>query len=135
MALDLIANNATNYQDITRTAQNIPVSSNTIHGTGDVQSAAKILLEQKKSSDSNQQKEEAEANSQRIKNAINQANDKMKHVRTGCEFSYNDEINRVSIKIYDKDTKEVIREIPPEESLKMLEKVWEIAGLLVDEKR
>jgi len=35
----------------------------------------------------------------------------------------------------DVDTDKVIREIPPEETLEMLQKLWEVAGLLVDEKR
>ena len=34
----------------------------------------------------------------------------------------------------DKDTKEVLKEYPPEKTLDMIAKVWEIAGLLVDEK-
>jgi len=33
------------------------------------------------------------------------------------------------------DTDEVIREIPPEKSLDMLQKMLEMAGILVDEKR
>ncbi len=39
------------------------------------------------------------------------------------------------IKIVDKDTKEVIKEFPPEETLDMIEKVWELAGIMVDERR
>ena len=35
----------------------------------------------------------------------------------------------------DKDTKEVIKEFPPEKTLDMIAKVWEVAGILVDEKR
>ena len=31
--------------------------------------------------------------------------------------------------------KEVIKEFPPEETLDMIAKVWELAGILVDEKR
>ncbi len=54
---------------------------------------------------------------------------------TRCEFSYHEETHRVSIKVMDKETDEVIREIPPEKSLEMLQKMWEMAGLLVDEKR
>jgi flagellar protein FlaG len=34
----------------------------------------------------------------------------------------------------DKDTEEIIREVPPEKTLAMIEKMWELAGLLVDEK-
>jgi flagellar protein FlaG len=41
----------------------------------------------------------------------------------------------VTIKLVDKETKEVIKELPPEKTLDMIAKVWEMAGLLVDEKR
>lgn len=72
---------------------------------------------------------------QQIKNAITRANNKMKYHRTKCEFSYHEETKRVSIKVMDKDTEEVIREIPPEETLEMIERMWELAGLLIDERR
>ena len=41
----------------------------------------------------------------------------------------------VTIKIIDKETKKVIKELPPEKTLDMIAKVWEMAGILVDEKR
>ncbi len=75
------------------------------------------------------------ASEQQIKSAISQANNKMKSQRTKCEFSYHEATKRVSIKVVDKDTQEVIREIPPEETLEMVEKMWELAGILVDERR
>ena len=68
-----------------------------------------------------------------IKEATNRANRSME--RTRCEYSYHKETKRVSIKVIDKDTDKVIREIPPEKSLDMLQKMWEMAGILVDEKR
>lgn len=49
-------------------------------------------------------------------------------------FGIHEKTNRVTIKIVDKSTKEVIKEYPPEETLDMIAKVWEIAGILVDEK-
>ena len=49
-------------------------------------------------------------------------------------FGIHDATNRVMIKIVDKDTKEVLKEYPPEKTLDMIAKVWEVAGLLVDEK-
>ena len=45
------------------------------------------------------------------------------------------EVLTTEITIKDKETDEVIKEIPSEKALKMLEKAWEIAGILVDEKR
>lgn len=54
---------------------------------------------------------------------------------TVAEFGYHEATHRITIKIKDKDTDEVIKEIPSEKALKMLQKAWEIAGILVDEKR
>ena len=54
---------------------------------------------------------------------------------TIAEFGYNEPTNRVTIKIKNKETDEVIKEIPSEKALEMLAKAWELAGLLVDEKR
>ena len=78
---------------------------------------------------------DSEASAKQIINAISRANNKLKMHKTRCEFSYHEETRRVSIKVLDKDTEEVIREIPPEESLEMLEKMWELAGILIDERR
>lgn len=68
-----------------------------------------------------------------IDDAVKKANLRMEHTR--CEYSYHKKTNRVSIKVINADTDEVIREIPPEKSLDMLQKMWEMAGILVDEKR
>jgi len=50
-------------------------------------------------------------------------------------FGIHEDTKRVMIKIVDKKSKEVIKEYPPEKTLDMIAKVWELAGLLVDEKR
>ena len=50
-------------------------------------------------------------------------------------FGIHEKTNHVTIKIVDKKTKEVIKEFPPEKTLDMIAKVWEMAGLMVDEKR
>lgn len=54
---------------------------------------------------------------------------------TVCQYGVDEATQRVTLKIVDKETKEVLKEFPPEKTLKMIAKVWEIAGLLVDEKR
>ncbi len=65
--------------------------------------------------------------------AVEQLNKQMSN--SEAIFGIHDGTNRVTIKIVDKETKEVIKELPPEKTLDMIAKVWEIAGLLVDEKR
>lgn len=78
-------------------------------------------------------KEQQQAASDKIKKAVEQMNRSMPH--SEAVFGIHDETNRVTIKIIDKDTKEVIKEIPPEKTLDMIAKVWELAGMMVDEKR
>lgn len=82
-----------------------------------------------------EEKKNAQANTKYLKSVLNETNNKIKPTRTRCEFSYHEDINRVSIKVMDAESEEVIREIPPEETMEMLQKLWEVAGLLVDEKR
>lgn len=68
-----------------------------------------------------------------IESAVSGANNRMKSTR--CEYSYDEKTKRVSIKVFDKESDELIREVPPEESLEMLQKMLELVGLIVDEHR
>ncbi len=71
---------------------------------------------------------------EKVKNAVDDINKKISKAHTYCQFSYHEETNRISITV--KDNKgDVIREIPPEKTLDMIAKAWELAGLMVDEKR
>lgn len=77
-----------------------------------------------------QQNEKQEASIKELKDI-----QKVINRNTIAEFGYNEPTNRITIKIKDKDTDEVIKEIPSEKALEMLAKAWELAGILVDEKR
>lgn len=82
----------------------------------------------------NQGAEQQQATNEQIKKAVEQLNKKMAN-HSEAVFGIHEETNRVTIKIVDKDTKKVIKELPPEKTLDMIAKVWELAGILVDEKR
>ena len=69
----------------------------------------------------------------KIKKAVEQMNKNMNN--SEAIFGIHEGTNRVTIKIVDKDTKKVIKELPPEKTLDMIAKVWEMAGIMVDEKR
>lgn len=73
-----------------------------------------------------------EVTNEQIKKAVSDLNRKMSS--TSCQFGINDATNRVTIKIIDNETKDVIKEYPAEETLEMIEKAWELAGIMVDEK-
>lgn len=68
-----------------------------------------------------------------IKKAVEDINKKANS--SEAIFGVHEGTNRVTIKIVDKQTKEVIKEFPPDKTLDMIAKVWEMAGLMVDEKR
>lgn len=78
-------------------------------------------------------KEQQQAANDKIKKAAEQLSKSMPH--SEAVFGFHDQTNRVMIKIIDKETKEVLKEYPPEKTLDMIAKVWELAGILVDEKR
>lgn len=68
-----------------------------------------------------------------IRQAMKELNKKNSNVV--AEFGIHEATNRITVKMVDKQTKKVIKELPPEKTLDMIAKVWEYAGLIVDEKR
>lgn len=82
---------------------------------------------------SNQQ-QQTDVNSQ-IKKAVDDINKSVSGNHSEAIFGIHEATNRVTIKIVDKKTKEVIKEYPPEKTLDMIARVWEMAGIMVDEKR
>ncbi|MBO6241704.1 MAG: flagellar protein FlaG [Butyrivibrio sp.] len=78
--------------------------------------------------------EQIQADNEKIKKAISEMTNNAKSSAEAV-FGIHEKTNRVTIKMIDKETKKVIKEFPPEETLDMIAKVWEIAGIMVDEKR
>lgn len=71
-----------------------------------------------------------------IDTAISGMNAQMaKMAKTRCAYAYDEGTKRITIKVYDDETDELIREVPPEKSLEALKKIWELAGIFIDEKR
>ena len=97
-----------------------------------------VLTALNEQTEENNNVQDAQGNSKtvndEIKKAVDAINKKMLS-HSEAIFGIHDKTNRVTIKIVDKDTKKVIKELPPEKTLDMLARVWEMAGILVDEKR
>lgn len=109
--------------------------------TGSVQPAEKVdkttnvveSSKEKGQTGSEEQKGREQTTNEQIRKAVEQINKNLSN--SEAVFGIHEETNRVMIKIVDKTTKEVIKELPPEKTLDMIAKVWEMAGILVDEKR
>lgn len=119
----------------------VPVERPVEYTSANVQPAEKIdattaVVEnaQSKTQYNAEQSGDQQAVNEQIKKAVEQINKKMA-AQSEAVFGIHEGTNRVTIKIVDRATKEVIREVPPEKTLDMIAKVWEIAGIMVDEKR
>lgn len=88
--------------------------------------------EKGQANDGNQSKDQ-EGGNEKIRKAVEAMNKKL--ANSEAVFGIHEDTNRVTIKLVDKNTKEVIKELPPEKTLDMIARVWEMAGILIDEKR
>lgn len=84
--------------------------------------------------DSNSVREQGQASNEQIRQAVEKINKEAQY-NGEAVFGIHEETNRVTIKIVDKTTKEVIKEFPPEKTLDMIARVWEMAGIMIDERR
>ena len=72
---------------------------------------------------------------EQIKRAVEDVNKTITNQNSELQFGIHEGTHRVTIKVIDKDTKKVIKELPPEKTLDMIAKAWELAGIMVDERR
>ena len=50
------------------------------------------------------------------------------------EFKIHEGTRRLMVKLIDKETDEIIKEIPPEKILDLVASIWDLVGILVDER-
>ncbi len=101
--------------------------------TSEIPAEALVITSNQANASGQDNGQDAAKQNEQIKRAVENINKTATH--TEAVFGIHEGTNRVTIKIVDKDTKKVLKEFPPEKTLDMIEKVWEMAGLMVDEKR
>ena len=148
MAIEAIKGAGMTDQGSSSTAENKVEAYPKIGGSDNVENAygiakenivinAKAMSNQNSSDDNltlQQQKEQMNQNHQ-IRKAVEEINKSATGSQSEAIFGIHDKTNRVTIKIVDKKSREVLKEYPPEKTLDMIAKVWEMAGIMVDEKR
>lgn len=120
----------------------VPEDGQTVNVDATTASVTKTQAEEEKGSsegNGSQQQQQSMVNTQatpdQLKKMIAEMNRTINNSNEEAVFGVHEETNRIMIKILDKDTKEVIKEFPPEKTLDMIARLWEMAGILVDEKR
>ena len=108
-------------------AENLTVSETLAKDTSD------LNTKQTSGEENNTQQQSQQQKNVQLKKAVEDINKKA--VNSEAIFGIHEETNRVTIKIIDKDTKKVIKELPPEKTLDMIAEGGGLGGLRVDEKR
>jgi flagellar protein FlaG len=72
--------------------------------------------------------------SDEIQELIGELNDVMKIMNTKISFSIDTETNRPIIQVLDKETGELIRQIPPEELMRVSQRMSDVLGVLFDDR-
>ncbi len=67
--------------------------------------------------------------------AAKYANEKLKGTNKEFKVGIHEQTKQIMVDIYDKDTGEVIREVPSKDELDLFAKMLEMQGVIVDEKR
>lgn len=125
--------------------QPIPLNANQYQQTTLGESKAAEVIKTQSTTIRNQEKNNNEAelaadvraqeNEHEVIRAINKANKHIKTFDRRLEFSVHELTKQIMVKVINTEDNSVIREIPSEKVLDMVAHMWEVAGLLVDEKR
>ncbi len=79
--------------------------------------------------------EKRQVSENEVIDAIEKANKAIEGTNNYVKYSIHEKTHQIMVKIINKETDEVIKELPPEKILDMVANMLELAGLVVDEKR
>lgn len=127
MAIEKVTSQAAYAQ-----ASSVQSAAKAVESVAPVSNVQRQVISQSSESSKEGNDGRREATAENVKKAVSDLNKKMSN--TTAQFGIHEGTNRVTIKIVDKETKDVLKEYPAEETLEMIEKVWELAGIVVDKK-
>lgn len=73
-------------------------------------------------------------NKEELETIVNKLNEFVNPVETSIQFELHEQLNEYYVKVINKETEEVVREIPPKKMLDMYAAMAELMGLIVNEK-
>lgn len=83
--------------------------------------------------------EEIERQNEKVREIAEKLNKELESLDTSIEFKIHESsgigLNKISIKVVEKESEKVVAEIPSEEAIEMAEKMEEITGILFDHRR
>ena len=77
---------------------------------------------------------QGEFNKEELEEAVRSTNKILFPNDRRFEFKVHERTGRMMVKLLDRDTDEIIRELPPEKILDLVASIWDLVGVLVDER-
>lgn len=81
---------------------------------------------------SNLSKEEKDNLEQQLLNLVKELNEEMESINTDLMFDYEDSISSFVVTIKQKDSGEIIRQIPTDEAMELMKKMRDIVSVILD---
>ena len=88
----------------------------------------------KKSSEATETQKSSESTGSALEDKVSRANEKLRQSGTKIQFKIHKNPNRIITQIVDSDTNEVIKEIPPEKMIEIVDSIDKTAGRNIDKK-
>ena len=137
MKIGEVSSAVSNYQGQGSSGKTAPVQSVESSPVDFLTAAKEIRASETEYKNPNSKQEQEEDSALQATSSLKEAISKINSANGNAEavFGIHEGTNRVIIKMVDKETRKVIKEFPAEETLDLIAKAWELAGILVDEKR
>ena len=118
-------------QAVAKSLQIRPIESNTIH-----QAIVKKYssIENKSKSETKNIDGITEISHEELEKSIEKANQFLLGLNIQFDFKIHEGTGRTVVRLVDKQTEEVVKEIPPEKMLDVIAGIWDMAGIVIDRK-
>ena len=98
----------------------------------DVQNAPKYNQAEEEEDPLEEREEREPMDEETVSYMMQELNELMSKINCNLQFQYHKEVNMMSVRMLDKKTHEVIKEVPPEEMLDQMAKAREWLGAFLD---
>jgi len=127
-----------------RISSNSSVDTTQLRSTSNVSSDSKMVVATQQGSEQVAQKKITEAVSQQLDNseetkkkvqeAVGKMNEMLEVTNSTSRFMYHDGLERYYVTVVNRETEEVVKEIPPKKLLDAFYEMQKMLGMIVDEK-
>ena len=114
--------------------RNKPNVSSDIKMVAATQQGSEQVAQKKITEDVSQQLDNSEETKKKVQEAVGKMNEMLEVTNNTSKFMYHDGLERYYVTVVDRETEEVVKEIPPKKLLDAFYEMKKMLGMIVDEK-